>query len=588
MYLKNIVIKNIGPIDELIVELPFDKKGNPKPIIFVGENGSGKTILQSQIVDSFYEIGSDLFKDIGKREGLSRSYYKISGGLNLQTGKEKGFSALIFIDDGKNIIEYLDKIGDVKKEDIVKLSSDFSLSPDDKNDNQKIISSISEPQKEKLQNEWLTGAHFYQPAYRYEEPFWKNDPFLDFQRFEDKKRFSNQLKKEIEIVSATKANKSFLLDLVLDRYVQDVNPVNIILWEGINNILRRILKKETARLGIGPRGNYRVSIMEDLVDKKSKQIMPSIDSLSLGESILLNLFVNIIRQSGNNSQSFDQIQGIVAIDEIDVHLHTDLQNLVLPGLIKLFPKVQFVITTHSPLFLLGMKKIFGDECFEIRNMPNGEIITTERFSEFGKAYQVLKETEKFEEEIKKEVERSAKPILFVEGDYDIKYINKAAELLDKKDVLKQIQVFDANGYGGLDKIWANYNSKLSEVVPQKILLLYDCDTNKTENQKGKVFKRIVSSIDINLIKKGIENLFPDNTIEKAKEYKKAFFDYTPVITKTVRGIDHVEIEKYEVNKDEKNNLCTWICENGIKNDFSNFSGIIEIIENILIPKIDEN
>jgi hypothetical protein len=40
MYLKNLVMKNIGPIEELSIELPFDANGNPKPIIFVGENGT--------------------------------------------------------------------------------------------------------------------------------------------------------------------------------------------------------------------------------------------------------------------------------------------------------------------------------------------------------------------------------------------------------------------------------------------------------------------------------------------------------------------------------------------------------------------
>lgn len=589
MYLKNIAIKNIGPINELSVEMPFNDDGSPKPIIFVGENGSGKTILQSQIIDSFYEIGSNLFEDVGKQKGLGRSYYKISGGSNLQTGKEKGFSALIFTNDSGEKIEYFDKIGDIKKEDIAIMLPDFLLAPNDKNDNQKAVTGINEELKENLQNEWLAGAYFYQPAYRYEEPFWKNDSFLDYQRFEDKKRFSNHLNKDIEIIVATKDNKAYLMDLVLDFTANPKNTTDQIIWKIINVILQKIKQRDDIRLGIGQRGHYRVSIVEQNSDGSlKKQLLPSIDNLSLGESILLNLFINIIRHGDSPPKLTNEIKGIIAIDEIDVHLHTDLQNLVLPGLIKLFPKVQFVITSHSPLFLLGMKKAFGDDGFEMRNMPNGEIITTERFSEFGKAYEALKETEKFELEIKKEITESIKPILFVEGDYDIKYINKATELLNKKDILDKIQIFDANGYGGLDKIWSNYNSKLSEVVPQKILLLYDCDTNKTENQKGKVFKRVVSSIDTNLIKKGIENLFSESIIIKAKEYKGAFIDYTPIFTKTVRGSEQVEKEKHEINKDEKSNLCTWICENGTGDDFENFSKIIQLIENILISSTDEN
>jgi len=48
MYLKHIGIKNIGPVDELSVILPFHPDGHPKPILFVGEKGTGKTVLLSQ------------------------------------------------------------------------------------------------------------------------------------------------------------------------------------------------------------------------------------------------------------------------------------------------------------------------------------------------------------------------------------------------------------------------------------------------------------------------------------------------------------------------------------------------------------
>ncbi len=52
MYLKHIGIKNVGPIDEISINLPFHENGNPKPILFVGANGAGKTILLAQIIDA--------------------------------------------------------------------------------------------------------------------------------------------------------------------------------------------------------------------------------------------------------------------------------------------------------------------------------------------------------------------------------------------------------------------------------------------------------------------------------------------------------------------------------------------------------
>lgn len=507
MYLKNIVIKNIGPIEELSVELPFKENGDPKPVIFVGENGSGKTILQSQIIDSFYEIGSSLFDDVGIQAGLKRNYYKISGSVNLQVGKDKGFSLLKFVDNESQTLEYFDKVGEVKREDFTEYISDFSTFSDD---NDKQTSSFNEERKLKLQNEWIQGVHFYQPAYRFEEPFWKNEPFADHTRFEDQRRFSGKLGKELEIISSTKDNKSFLMNLVLDFSNNPQNIIDQTTWRNINNILRQIKKRNDIRFGIGPRGRYRVSIVELNQDLSVReQLLPSIDNLSLGESILLNLFINIIRHGDNPPKTTEEIQGIVSIDEVDVHLHTDLQNFVLPELIKLFPKIQFIITTHSPLFLLGMKKTFSEDGFEVRNMPKGEIITTERFSEFENAYKVLKETEKFENEVKSKVIANNKPIVYVEGPTDVKYIKKAYELYEKA-----CDDFDIEIIGEITKSGAKYsnNDALSNahkllstninLLKQKVILLNDPEENIEEKEyENLLFIRKMPQFGQNPLKK---------------------------------------------------------------------------------------
>ncbi len=419
MYLKQIAIKNIGPISDLAITLPFNENGNPKPLILVGENGTGKTIFQSQIIDSFYEVASELFDDVGVKNGLKKSYYKVSGSVNIKIGEDKGFVALSFIDKEGTKIEYFDKTGNVNTSDIQSVIPNFTLSTDGKNGNQKLITNIgNDTKKEKLEQEWIREVHIFQPAYRYEEPFWKNEIFKEVQRFEDQKRYSGNLYKEIEIISSTKENKSYLLDLVLDIN-NSPNTNDNIIWNNINIILRAIKRKDNIRFGIGPRGAYRVAIVETNTKENvtAQILLPSIDNLSLGESILLNLFINIIRHGDKPPRLAKEIQGIVAIDEIDVHLHTDLQNTVLPQLIKIFPKIQFIITTHSPLFILGMKKEFGENGFEIRNMPNGEMITTERFSEFENAYNILKNTEKFEKNIKEELKKINKPVLYVEDEY---------------------------------------------------------------------------------------------------------------------------------------------------------------------------
>lgn len=49
------------------------------------------------------------------------------------------------------------------------------------------------------------------------------------------------------------------------------------------------------------------------------------------------------------------LPGIVIIDEIDLHLHPELEQSILSRLQKAFPSVQFIISTHSPLVLSGVE-----------------------------------------------------------------------------------------------------------------------------------------------------------------------------------------------------------------------------------------
>ncbi|PEB90046.1 AAA family ATPase [Bacillus toyonensis] len=77
----------------------------------------------------------------------------------------------------------------------------------------------------------------------------------------------------------------------------------------------------------------------------------TLNTLSSGYSSLLHIITElIIRMLSANAPLYD-IQGIVLIDEIDVHLHISLQKKVLKLLTDLFPNIQFIISTHSPFVI---------------------------------------------------------------------------------------------------------------------------------------------------------------------------------------------------------------------------------------------
>jgi len=319
--------------------------------------------------------------------------------------------------------------------------------------------------------------------------------------------------------------------------------------------------------------------------KDNQTWIPNIFQLSSGESLLLDLFLCIIKDfdlSNSNFDTLSDVNGIVLIDEIDLHLHIQLQKDILPQLIKLFPKIQFVITTHSPVFLLGMQNTFGTTGFDIMEMPTAESISVENFTEFHDLFSVISTTKTYVKSIETALQKSQLPAVFVEGDYDIKYLTKTIEYFyGDRNILEQFKFYDGEGFGNLDKIWKSMDSKAVDMLAVNVLLLYDCDVSKTDSTRGKVTKKIIPSSSDNIIKKGIENLFTEATVRKLQEVSPRFIDVTAATKKVVRGVEEEVPELKEINKDEKKNICEWLCQNGDESDFEGFEIAVDIIINFL-------
>jgi predicted ATP-binding protein involved in virulence len=78
--------------------------------------------------------------------------------------------------------------------------------------------------------------------------------------------------------------------------------------------------------------------------------------LSSGTRSILSLVVDIFIRFYNQQQKINdpsQLTGIVLIDEIDLHLHPIGQRDLVANLSKLFPNIQFIVSTHSPIPILG-------------------------------------------------------------------------------------------------------------------------------------------------------------------------------------------------------------------------------------------
>lgn len=70
-------------------------------------------------------------------------------------------------------------------------------------------------------------------------------------------------------------------------------------------------------------------------------------------------------------------QGTVLIDEIDLHLHPSLQSVILKGLRNAFPRVQFIVTSHAPMVMSGVRTNDNDIVYKLDYTPeHGYTITT--------------------------------------------------------------------------------------------------------------------------------------------------------------------------------------------------------------------
>jgi predicted ATP-binding protein involved in virulence len=115
--------------------------------------------------------------------------------------------------------------------------------------------------------------------------------------------------------------------------------------------------------------------------QKNDEVL-DVTQLSAGEKALLTLVSDLARRlSIANPESVDPRyeEGIVLIDEVDLHLHPRWQRRLLPSLERTFPKCQFIVTTHSPQVISEVKP----ERIYLLERKDGETVAKRPEASFG-------------------------------------------------------------------------------------------------------------------------------------------------------------------------------------------------------------
>lgn len=154
--------------------------------------------------------------------------------------------------------------------------------------------------------------------------------------------------------TATSQFLNFLSDLKIQEALarnekQDEDADEINAWfRDFEELLRHIYQDDELRLEF----NYRDYSFRICTEGKKFKFTEVSDGFAAVLDIVADLILKM-QGEGTLVRSY-QKEGIVLIDEIETHLHLALQKVIMPLLTKVFPNIQFVITTHSPFVLSSM------------------------------------------------------------------------------------------------------------------------------------------------------------------------------------------------------------------------------------------
>ena len=320
--------------------------------------------------------------------------------------------------------------------------------------------------------------------------------------------------------------ESWLLDVVMDKLLYEevksdhLNDIvipngmtlrvgyegkNTTIQKNINDILTQLFKKSYGytRIGISKKRNcYRkIALYGTKYDGGEEECIPSFRNLSSGEIMIFSIACKILKEydriCNDNNAKLDNITGIVLIDEIDSHLHSDFSKDIAPTLIKLFPKVQFIVSSHSPFFLLGMKDVFNDKC-QFLSLPSGTLMEDiEHFEEIRKCYDLIdngyEELEKNLDSYKQRLTDATKPIVITEGKTDWKHIKNALLRFQEQNEFKDLDLeFYEYTFDMGDRL-KNIITNIKD-VPNKYKIIAIFDTDKKIVKEDVPFEKLGNNV----------------------------------------------------------------------------------------------
>lgn len=331
MYIKSVRIKNIRSIENFEMEF-----SNPAGWhVLIGDNGAGKSTVIKSIATAL--VGPDEIMGITPNWNEWLMWNEKKGNIRLTVIKESN------IDQQTTKIESPSMFSGVAGAFPIEFS--FEKNKNGLVDLVKKASSGAHSSVWSSKVGWFSAG--FGPFRRFTGGAYEKEKIFENPRLQ---RLAAHLSLFGEDVALTEATK-WLMNLqykVLEKSVSDS------LLENLNKLINSddFLPHNAKLVGISSDGVL-------FEDGSGAEI--SVDQMSDGYRSILSLTFEMLRQLirvYGEEKVFQNIKkdnftidlpGVVLIDEIDAHLHPTWQTRIGQWFTKYFPKIQFIVTTHSPL-----------------------------------------------------------------------------------------------------------------------------------------------------------------------------------------------------------------------------------------------
>ena len=305
-FLTGIEIKKVRHLQNISIPLSTEKR---KHLILTGKNGSGKTSVLEQLKENLEYLVSDGFQFCSEIERMV-NFYK----------------------------DMLEKEGESDAIKSQKESARRSLSNWQNNLLAWTDGVVAQCDYMALREKYKEGNFII--AYYKATRFSKVEMSNTIEHIELKDQYQIKDTPGIKLVKymvGLKATQAFALQKKNIKRVEEIDN-----WfQRFESILKRIFDDPSLKLDFDIE-NFRFSIIQ-----RNREPF-DFNTLSSGYAAVFDIINDLIMRVEKKG---DNTEGIVLIDEIETHLHLELQKEILSLLVQMYPKMQFIVSTHSPFIL---------------------------------------------------------------------------------------------------------------------------------------------------------------------------------------------------------------------------------------------